>query len=124
VPLGATINMTVTTIYQGVGTVFLAQVINIELSISRYLFVVTMAVGASIGSQATPRAGIIILSVELDGVGIPAAGIAIILGVDRILVMCRTSVNVLGDIVVCTTVQYLTRNLPATNNEIIQLEHQ
>ena len=123
-PLGATINMTVTTIYQGVGTVFLAQVINIELSISRYLFVVTMAVGASIGSQATPRAGIIILSVELDGVGIPAAGIAIILGVDRILVMCRTSVNVLGDIVVCTTVQYLTRNLPATNNEIIQLEHQ
>jgi Na+/H+-dicarboxylate symporter len=124
VPLGATINMTITTIYQGVGTVFLAQVINIELSISRYLFVVTMAVGASIGSQATPRAGIIILSVELDGVGIPAAGIAIILGVDRILVMCRTSVNVLGDIVVCTTVQYLTRNLPATNNEIIQLEHQ
>lgn len=123
-PLGATINMTITTIYQGVGTVFLAQVINIELSISRYLFVVTMAVGASIGSQATPRAGIIILSVELDGVGIPAAGIAIILGVDRILVMCRTSVNVLGDIVVCTTVQYLTRNLPATNNEIIQLEHQ
>jgi Na+/H+-dicarboxylate symporter len=116
--------MTITTIYQGVGTVFLAQVINIELSISRYLFVVTMAVGASIGSQATPRAGIIILSVELDGVGIPAAGIAIILGVDRILVMCRTSVNVLGDIVVCTTVQYLTRNLPATNNEIIQLEHQ
>jgi len=124
VPLGATINMTITTIYQGVETVFLAQVINIELSISRYLFVVTMAVGASIGSQATPRAGIIILSVELDGVGIPAAGIAIILGVDRILVMCRTSVNVLGDIVVCTTVQYLTRNLPATNNEIIQLEHQ
>jgi Na+/H+-dicarboxylate symporter len=124
VPLGATINMTITTIYQGIGTVFLAQVINIELSISRYLFVVTMAVGASIGSQATPRAGIIILSVELDGVGIPAAGIAIILGVDRILVMCRTSVNVLGDIVVCTTVQYLTRNLPATNNEIIQLEHQ
>ncbi|MFT4748175.1 MAG: Na+/H+-dicarboxylate symporter [Congregibacter sp.] len=123
-PLGATINMTITTIYQGIGTVFLAQVINIELSISRYLFVVTMAVGASIGSQATPRAGIIILSVELDGVGIPAAGIAIILGVDRILVMCRTSVNVLGDIVVCTTVQYLTRNLPATNNEIIQLEHQ
>ena len=123
-PLGATINMTITTIYQGVGTVFLAQVINIELSISRYLFVVTMAVGASIGSQATPRAGIIILSVELDGVGIPAAGNAIILGADRILVMCRTSVNVLGDIVVCTTVQYLTRNLPATNNEIIQLEHQ
>ena len=122
VPLGATINMTGTAMYQGVATVFLAQVFNIDLSLSSYLFVVTMAVAASIGSPATPGAGIIILSMVLEGVGIPAAGIALILGVDRILDMCRTSVNVLGDVVACTTVQYLTRNSPLTNNEMIALK--
>jgi Na+/H+-dicarboxylate symporter len=106
VPLGATINMTGTALYQGVATVFLAQVFHVDLSISSYLFIVTMAVAASIGSPATPGAGIIILSMVLEGVGIPAAGIALILGVDRVLDMCRTSVNVLGDVVACTTVQY------------------
>lgn len=94
--------------YQGVATVFLAQVFNVDLSLSSYLFIVTMAVAASIGSPATPGAGIIILSMVLEGVGIPAAGIALILGVDRILDMCRTSINVLGDVVACTTVQYFT----------------
>jgi Na+/H+-dicarboxylate symporter len=122
VPLGATINMTGTAMYQGVATVFLAQVFNIDLSLFSYLFVVTMAVAASIGSPATPGAGIIILSMVLEGVGIPAAGIALILGVDRILDMCRTSVNVLGDIVACTTVQYLTRNFTSTKNQIIMLQ--
>ncbi|ALS97159.1 dicarboxylate/amino acid:cation symporter [Lacimicrobium alkaliphilum] len=108
IPLGATINMTGTALYQGVATVFLAQVFGVDLSLSSYLFIVTMAVAASIGSPATPGAGIIILSMVLEGVGIPAAGIALILGVDRILDMCRTSVNVLGDVVSCTTVQYFT----------------
>ncbi len=108
VPLGATINMTGTALYQGVATVFLAQVFNVDLSLSSYFFIVTMSVAASIGSPATPGAGIIILSMVLEGVGIPAAGIALILGVDRILDMLRTSVNVLGDVVACTTVQYLT----------------
>lgn len=108
VPLGATINMTGTALYQGVATVFLAQVFNVDLSLSSYVFIVTMAVAASIGSPATPGAGIIILSMVLEGVGIPAAGIALILGVDRILDMCRTSVNVLGDVVTCSTVQYFT----------------
>jgi len=108
VPLGATINMTGTAMYQGIATVFLAQVFNVDLSLFSYVFIVTMAVAASIGSPATPGAGIIILSMVLEGVGIPAAGIALILGVDRILDMCRTSVNVLGDVVTCTTVQYFT----------------
>lgn len=111
VPLGATINMTGTAMYQGVATVFLAQVFNIDLSLSSYVFVVTMAVAASIGSPATPGAGIIILSTVLEGVGIPAAGIALILGVDRILDMCRTSVNVLGDVAACTTVQYFSSGI-------------
>ncbi|WP_076418950.1 dicarboxylate/amino acid:cation symporter [Colwellia sp. UCD-KL20] len=109
VPLGATINMTGTAMYQGVATVFLAQVFNVDLSLSSYLFIITMSVAASIGSPATPGAGIIILSMVLEGVGIPAAGIAITLGVDRILDMCRTSINVLGDIVACTTVQYFSK---------------
>ncbi len=108
VPLGATINMTGTAMYQGVATVFLAQVFNVDLSIASYIFIVTMSVAASIGSPATPGAGIIILSMVLEGVGIPAAGIALILGVDRILDMCRTSVNVLGDVVACTVVHYFT----------------
>lgn len=122
VPLGATINMTGTAMYQGVATVFLAQVFNVDLSLSSYLFIVTMSVAASIGSPATPGAGIIILSMVLEGVGIPAAGIALILGVDRILDMCRTSVNVLGDVVACTTVQYFTGNPSIADNPILKLE--
>ncbi|GAA6184731.1 dicarboxylate/amino acid:cation symporter [Aliiglaciecola sp. NS0011-25] len=117
IPLGATINMTGTAMYQGVATVFLAQVFQVDLSLSSYLYIVTMSVAASIGSPATPGAGIIILSMVLEGVGIPAAGIALILGVDRILDMCRTSVNVLGDVVACTTVQYFTGAEKALVNE-------
>lgn len=118
VPLGATINMTGTAMYQGVATVFLAQVFNVDLSLSSYLFIITMSVAASIGSPATPGAGIIILSMVLEGVGIPAAGIAIILGVDRILDMCRTSINVLGDVVACTTVQYFSKEDVIENKNI------
>ncbi|MEQ9208400.1 MAG: cation:dicarboxylase symporter family transporter [Pseudomonadales bacterium] len=69
-----------------------------------YVFVVTMATAASIGSPATPGAGIVILSMVLEGVGIPAAGIALLLGVDRILDMCRTAINVLGDVVMCCVI--------------------
>lgn len=108
IPLGATINMTGTALYQGVATVFLAQVFQVDLGLTSYLFIVTMAIAASIGSPATPGAGIIILSMVLEGVGIPAAGVALILGVDRILDMCRTAVNVLGDVVACTLVQRYT----------------
>ena len=110
IPLGATINMTGTALYQGVATVFLAQVFNVDLTLTNYLFIVTMSVAASIGSPATPGAGIIILSTVLVGVGIPEAGIALILGVDRILDMCRTSINVLGDVVTCLVVDALTED--------------
>ncbi|GAB3102506.1 dicarboxylate/amino acid:cation symporter [Aestuariicella hydrocarbonica] len=101
IPLGATINMTGTALYQGVATVFLAQVFAVELTLTNYVFVVTMAIAASIGSPATPGAGIVILSMVLEGVGIPAAGVALLLGVDRVLDMCRTTINVLGDVVMC-----------------------
>ena len=107
VPLGATINMTGTALYQGVATVFLAQVFQVELTMVSYAFVVTMAVAASIGSPATPGAGIVILSMVLEGVGIPAAGVALLLGVDRVLDMCRTAINVLGDVVLCCVAEQL-----------------
>lgn len=101
IPLGATINMNGTALYQGVATVFLAQAYGVDIGIAGMLLVVVMAVGASIGSPATPGVGIIILAMVLTSVGIPAAGIALIMGVDRILDMCRTAINVAGDLVTC-----------------------
>lgn len=103
IPLGATINMTGTALYQGVATVFLAQIFSVDLTMTNYLFIVTMAIAASVGSPATPGAGIVILSMVLEGVGIPAAGVALLLGVDRVLDMCRTSINVMGDLVMSLT---------------------
>ena len=102
IPLGATINMNGTALYQGAATVFLAQVYGIEIGMAGLALVVIMAVGASIGSPATPGVGIVILSMLLSSIGIPAGGVALIMGVDRILDMCRTAVNVSGDIVACS----------------------
>ena len=99
IPLGATINMNGTALYQGVATVFLAQIFGISLGLNAMLLVVVMAVGASIGSPGTPGVGIVILAMVLETAGIPASGIVLILGVDRILDMSRTSVNVCGDLV-------------------------
>ncbi len=98
IPLGASINMDGTALYQGAATVFLAQVFGVELGLPALLLIVVTAVGASIGSPATPGVGIIILSMVLRSVGIPTAGIALIIGVDRILDMSRTAVNVTGDL--------------------------
>jgi Na+/H+-dicarboxylate symporter len=102
IPLGATINMNGTALYQGVAAVFLAQVYGIDIGIGGLALVVVMAVGASMGSPATPGVGIVILAMVLDSVGVPAAGIALLLGVDRILDMSRTSINVCGDLVATT----------------------
>ena len=101
VPLGATVNMNGTALYQGVATVFLAQVFDVPLGASGLVLVVVTAVAASIGSPATPGAGIVILAMVLEGVGVPTAGIALILGVDRILDMSRTAINVAGDLTAC-----------------------
>ncbi len=98
IPLGASINMDGTALYQGAATVFLAQVFGVELGLPALLLIVVTAVGASIGSPATPGVGIIILAMVLQSVGIPAGGIALIIGVDRILDMSRTAVNVTGDL--------------------------
>ena len=99
-PLGATINMDGTALYQGVAVMFIAQVFGIDLSVSAQLMVVLTATLASIGAAGVPSAGIIMLALVLQQANVPEAGIALILGVDRILDMCRTAVNVTGDLTV------------------------
>lgn len=101
IPLGATINMDGTALYQAAATVFLAQVFKVELGFPALLLIVVTAVGASIGSPATPGVGIVILAMVLNSVGIPSSGIALIIGVDRILDMSRTVINVTGDLTAC-----------------------
>lgn len=98
IPLGATINMNGTALYQGVAAVFLAQAFGIDLGTGDLVLIVIMAVGASIGSPATPGVGIVILAMVLSSVGVPPAGIALLMGVDRILDMSRTAINVNGDL--------------------------
>ena len=105
IPLGATVNMDGTALYQVIAAVFLAQVFNIDVSVSGIILLAITTVGASIGSPSTPGVGIVILATVLASVGIPPEGIALILGVDRILDMCRTSVNVTGDLVATTVMQ-------------------
>ena len=98
-PLGATINMDGTAIMQGVATVFIAQVFGIELSLTDYAMVVVTATLASIGTAGVPGVGLIMLAMVLNQVGLPVEGIALIIGVDRLLDMIRTAVNVTGDTV-------------------------
>ena len=102
VPLGATINMDGTALYQVCATVFLTQVYGVELGLGGLIAVAATTVGASIGTPSTPGVGIIILATILEGVGVPASGIALIIGVDRLLDMFRTSINVTGDLVAAT----------------------
>ncbi|MCK5625073.1 dicarboxylate/amino acid:cation symporter [Candidatus Pacearchaeota archaeon] len=98
IPTGAVINMDGTALYQVIATMFLAQVFGVSLGITALLLLIVTVVGASIGTPSTPGAGIAILAMILTGLGIPLAGIALILGVDRILDMSRTTVNVTGDL--------------------------
>jgi Na+/H+-dicarboxylate symporter len=104
VPFGATINMDGTAIMQGVATVFIANVYNVDLGIAGYLTVIIMSVLASIGTAGVPGVGLIMLSMVFAQVGLPLEGIGLILGVDRLLDMVRTAVNVSGDAVVSTIV--------------------
>ncbi|WP_251638530.1 dicarboxylate/amino acid:cation symporter [Sporosarcina sp. NCCP-2716] len=96
-PLGATINMDGTAIYQGVAVVFIAQFFNLELTFLQLLTVVLTTVLASIGTAGVPGAGMIMLAMVLNSVNMPLEGIALIAGIDRVLDMMRTSVNIVGD---------------------------
>lgn len=97
IPLGATVNMDGTAIMQGVATVFIAQVYGFDLSMSAYVTVILTATLASIGTAAVPGVGLITLALVLEQAGLPVEGIALIIGVDRLLDMVRTMVNVTGD---------------------------
>ena len=103
-PLGATINMDGTALYQAVAAVFIAQTIGMDLDLGAQLTIVFTADLASIGTAAVPGAGIIMLIIILEAVGVPSAGIALILGVDRILDMMRTVTNVTGDATVAVAI--------------------
>jgi len=98
IPLGATINMDGTALYQAVAAIFLCQVFGVDLTMGQTILLLLTTVGASIGTPATPGVGIVVLATILTGIGVPAEGIGLIIGVDRILDMCRTTVNVTGDL--------------------------
>lgn len=104
VPFGATINMDGTAIMQGVATVFIANVYGVELGVGGYLTVILMSVLASIGTAGVPGVGLIMLSMVFTQVGLPVEGIGLVLGVDRLMDMIRTAVNVSGDAAVSTIV--------------------
>jgi Na+/H+-dicarboxylate symporter len=103
-PLGATINMDGTALYQAVASVFIAQALGLDLTLAAQATIVLTAVLASIGTAAVPGAGIIMLVIILEAIQVPSEGIALILGVDRILDMLRTVTNVTGDATVATVV--------------------
>ena len=96
-PLGATINMDGTAIMQGVATIFIAQVYGFDLSLSQILVVILTAVLASVGTAGVPGVGLIMLAMVLTAVGLPPEGIGLIIGIDRLLDMTRTAINITGD---------------------------
>jgi Na+/H+-dicarboxylate symporter len=99
IPLGATVNMDGTAIMQGVAAIFIAQVFGVDLNLTQQLLIILTATLASIGTAGVPGAGIVMLAMVLQQIGIPLEGIAIVLSVDRIIDMCRTVVNITGDAV-------------------------
>ena len=115
VPLGATINMDGTAIMQGVATVFIANAYSIDLLFVDYLMVILTATLASIGTAGVPGVGLIMLAMVLNQVGLPVEGIALIIGVDRLLDMLRTVVNVTGDSTISTIVANSENQLERTN---------
>lgn len=112
-PVGATINMDGTSLYQAIAAVFIAQALGMDLTIAQQLTIVLTATAASIGAAGVPGAGIIMLVIVLKSVQVPIEGIALILGVDRILDMARTAVNITGDAAVSVAVAYSENKLGA-----------
>lgn len=102
-PLGATINMDGTAIMQGVATIFIAQLFNVDIGVGGFLTIILTATLASIGTAGVPGVGLIMLAMVLDQVGLPVEAIALIMGIDRILDMSRTAINITGDMA-CTLI--------------------
>lgn len=108
IPLGATVNMDGTALYQVCAAIFLTQLFGIDLSLVEVIILAFTTVGASIGAPSTPGVGIVMLATILQGIGVPVEGVALILGVDRILDMCRTTINVTGDLTATLVMKQLT----------------
>ena len=117
-PLGATVNMDGTSLYQAVAAVFIAQAMGIPLDLQTQLMIIVTATLASIGSAAVPSAGMVMLVIVLGQAGIPEAGLALIFAIDRPLDMCRTVVNVTSDAVVSTIVAKSVGKLNPINTEV------
>ena len=117
-PLGATINMDGTAIMQGVATVFIAQIVGQDLTIAQLLTVLLTATLASIGTAGAPGVGVIMLTMVLTSVGLPVEAIALVLGVDRLVDMFRTTVNITGDAVCAVVVDHSERKLEQANTNI------
>ena len=113
IPLGAVVNMDGTALYQAVAAIFLCQLAGIELSFAETMLLAVTMVGASIGTPSTPGVGIVVLSTIVTGLGVPPAGIGLILGVDRILDMMRTTVNVTGDLAATAVMDRWMHGRPA-----------
>ena len=116
-PLGATINMDGTAIYQGVCAIFIAQIFGIDLTISQQITIILTATLASIGTAGVPGSGMIMLAMVLQSVGLPLEGIALVAGIDRILDMGRTVVNITGDAACCICVDSWEKRKESKKNK-------
>ena len=116
-PLGATINMDGTAIYQGVCAIFIAQIFGIDLTLSQQITIILTATLASIGTAGVPGSGMIMLAMVLQSVGLPLEGIALVAGIDRILDMGRTVVNITGDAACATCVDAIEKKKEAKNSK-------
>ena len=119
-PLGATINMNGTSLYQGVAAVFIAQALGLNLSLGAQVMIVVTATLAAVGSAGVPGAGMVMLVIVLESVGIPTAGIALIIAPDRILDMVRTMVNLTGDASVAVVVASTENELSPVSKEVLE----
>jgi Na+/H+-dicarboxylate symporter len=117
IPIGATVNMDGTALYQTITTLFIAQAYGLEMSLLNIIVVIVTIVAASIGTPAIPGGGVVILASVLGSVGIPAEGIIIIIGVERLLGMFRTAVNVTGDLTACMVFNRFYGKIPVLNKE-------
>ena len=117
-PLGATVNMDGTSLYQAVAAIFIAQAMGIPLDLPTQLMIIVTATLASIGSAAVPSAGMVMLVIVLGQAGIPEAGLALIFAIDRPLDMCRTVVNVTSDAAVATVVASSVGKLHDTDSRL------
>lgn len=121
IPLGTTVNMNATALFQGLATIFFTQVYGLDLGMGVLIVLIVTIIGSSIGTPATPGVGVVVLAVVLSGAGIPIEGIALIIGIDQILERFRASLNVTGDLVASVVMDRLTPLAePSYEEEIVQ----